>query len=237
MKSILVILIVILTVPMVKANGKEVLSSMEKRNNSINRIILRSFRNPDFKWIRIGEPNSDEYGTKSTYTLENEIDDDVKTLFCFEEMHLINHPEIHTLSDLFENSKKNFSYELGIERDLDGNPFLVKAFYKFNIISQKEKSVCYERRCLVSERKLKVNADEKNISDEFLAIGEYSFDGPGTVWENPAYYSVSWIVDLGGGEFRKYDYGFGNEMPSEEDIKQFMKHFKLLEAEIKHVSS
>lgn len=232
----LFILIAILIAP--AANAEAIPYKKDNRNDSINRLILRSLRNPEFKWVRMGDPEIDEYGTKNVYTIESEIENTVKVFFCFEELDLSKHPDIHNLNDIFENCKTNMSsFELGIEQNPDDIPVLIKIFHKYNVISQKKNSICYEFFSLVSERKMKVNMDEKNLSDEFIPIGAYSFDGPGIIRDVPIYYILSYIVDLGEGVFHKYDYGVPSYNPSEEEKKQYFKHFKCLEAEIRHVQS
>lgn len=215
----------------------DIFSSGNKHDRSISEIVLKSLDSPDVKWIWIKPPKNEKYKNTNVYVPEKEIQNEERVMLRLVEFHLSKHPRMHTINDLFLEDKKLFNKESKpvVKNQTDYFANLEKAFNKVEIVFQNENSICYEVQCLLSSQKVKIEPEETKISGDYFIFASMIPDGPETIL--PVIYVLNWIVDIGGGEFRKYSYALKEYKPSEEEKNNLIELFKYMEERIKSVPS
>lgn len=224
----LIILTATLTVPLFKAEAFLDVLVLTDHEKSIDKIIIDSLQTSGTKWVRLGYPTLGEYSSRSVYVPKKDMWKENKTIFGFEEFYISKHPEFQTLDDMIMVDKLLFNQksEAKIEKDIDKKLNLKRLITKGEIFFQDEKSFCTEVQCLISEREVNKTAKDRN-----------NIYGPEIIHSIPVDYCLAWTVDLGEGNFRKYNFQYSEKKPSEEEKIQMINFFKYLEDRIQNVQS
>lgn len=211
-----------------------------KRNRTIDEIIMNTLDTPENRWQRIRAPINEDYKSWCAYAPKGEVRGDEKIQFRLHEFHYAKHPKIHTLNDIYvaEQELAETEQNSGIteKSDVKGAVTRKRLFNKVLLVSKNENTICYEKVTLSSEQDGIKTEGQKDIFGKYKG-GEISYTSPEKINEVPLAYLLYWTIDLGGGEFRRYSYWLEGKNPTQEEKTYLIQLFQYMENQIKNVPS